>query len=103
MVLPPNSAALLGANTTSRTVALTSPSSNHTGGVGCAFADGSVHFISETIKTHTSGIDPMIAGGATNYSDSSVIFKTYESGGISPWGVWGALGAACDGQAVSIP
>jgi prepilin-type processing-associated H-X9-DG protein len=102
IVMPPNSAACSG-NQTSRGGYITTPSSNHTGGVNCAFGDGSVHFISENVSAITSGIDTRIAGGATSYSDSSVIYNEYETGGVSPWGVWGSLGAVNDGQAVSIP
>jgi hypothetical protein len=103
MVMPPNSVAIMGANTSTRCLTLAAPSSNHTHGVNCAFADGSVHFITDTVNALSSGIDTTIAGGTTSYSDSSVILKTYETGGESKWGVWGALGAACDGQAVMIP
>ncbi|WP_437222085.1 DUF1559 domain-containing protein [Planctomicrobium sp. SH661] len=49
--------------------------SQHTGGVQAVFADGSVRFISENIST-----------GDLSYSSEV-------TGGISPYGVWGALGS----------
>jgi prepilin-type processing-associated H-X9-DG protein len=72
---------------------LNTPSSNHTGGVNCCFGDGSVHFISETINSLTAG---------SGISDSSNIVRNAESGDISKWGVWGALGSAC-GQESAAP
>jgi prepilin-type N-terminal cleavage/methylation domain-containing protein/prepilin-type processing-associated H-X9-DG protein len=64
----------------------------HTGGVNCAFGDGSVHFISETIDSLTS-----------RETEDSGILKSCESGGRSHWGVWGALGSANGSEAKSAP
>ncbi|MEM8733345.1 MAG: DUF1559 domain-containing protein [Planctomycetota bacterium] len=58
------------------------PSSEHTGGVQVANADGSVHFISDGIDTGNLGI---IAPSET-YS------------GPSPYGVWGQLGTKSGGE-----
>ncbi|MGL6196128.1 MAG: DUF1559 domain-containing protein [Thermoguttaceae bacterium] len=58
-------------------------SSYHTGGVNTARADGSVHFVSETVD----------AGNQNNYQVSS---------GPSPYGVWGALGTASGGESTSL-
>ena len=58
-----------------------SPSSNHTGGVNALMADGSVRFISDSI--HTGDLNmPSVTSG------------------ISPYGVWGALGSRAGGEAV---
>jgi prepilin-type processing-associated H-X9-DG protein len=63
---------------------LNSASSQHTGGVNAALADGSVQFISETIDcgTLTSTTVPV-------------------RGGISPFGVWGAYGSINGGESKS--
>ncbi len=57
------------------------PTSNHTGGVNALMADGSVRFISDSI--HTGDLNmPSVTSG------------------ISPYGVWGALGSRAGGEAV---
>jgi prepilin-type N-terminal cleavage/methylation domain-containing protein/prepilin-type processing-associated H-X9-DG protein len=58
-------------------------SSRHTGGVNVGYADGSVHFIAETIDTGNLYVPEM-------------------SSGPSPYGVWGALGSKSGGEAISI-
>jgi prepilin-type processing-associated H-X9-DG protein len=63
---------------------MSGPTSNHLGGANVGFSDGSVHFISETIH----------CGDA----DRAAVLS-----GASPYGVWGALGTASAGEAVSIP
>lgn len=72
--LPPNGPNCLNGAAATRTEALVTAGSYHAGGVNSAFADGSGHFISETINTDLS------ATRANNYSAAS------------PYGVWGALG-----------
>ncbi len=59
------------------------PSSNHTGGVNGAFADGSVRFISNSVDT----------GNLTAPNPTS---------GQSPYGVWGALGSKSGGEVASL-
>ena len=74
-ILPPNSASC--ANAASHWErGIYTPSSRHPGGVNVAFADGSVRFISETVDTGNLGTD----------------FPSPTAGGMSPYGVWGALG-----------
>ncbi len=57
--------------------------SYHTGGVNVARADGSVHFVSETVDT----------GNPNDYQVTS---------GKSPYGIWGAMGTADGGESVSL-
>jgi prepilin-type N-terminal cleavage/methylation domain-containing protein/prepilin-type processing-associated H-X9-DG protein len=60
-----------------------SPSSHHTGGVQCVFADGSVRFISDSINTGNSAAAPVRSGP-------------------SPYGVWGALGTPSGGEVAAL-
>jgi prepilin-type processing-associated H-X9-DG protein len=69
--------------------AIISPSSNHTGGVNCAFADGSIRFVNDTINCLTNGVAATAARPK----------KT----GISDFGVWGALGTKSGGESQSLP
>lgn len=62
------------------------PSSNHNGGVNAVYADGSIHFISNSIDT-----------GNVN---SGIAQPT---SGPSLYGVWGALGSKSGGETVAIP
>ncbi|TWT39187.1 DUF1559 family PulG-like putative transporter [Blastopirellula retiformator] len=80
-VLPPNSPRCTIAHNDG-TWGIWTPSSFHTGGVNVGFADGSVHFISETID----------AGNPT---------ATEAASGPSPYGVWGALGSINGGETQS--
>jgi prepilin-type N-terminal cleavage/methylation domain-containing protein/prepilin-type processing-associated H-X9-DG protein len=60
------------------------PRSHHRGGVNVAFADGAVRFIEDTIER-----------------GSPTAEKTTVGSGISPYGVWGALGTRADGEPIS--
>ena len=64
------------------------PTSNHTGGVNCAFLDGSVHFVSDTINAMNTGM---------SYADFSLTPT-----GTSLYGVWGALGTPNGGESKSL-
>jgi prepilin-type N-terminal cleavage/methylation domain-containing protein/prepilin-type processing-associated H-X9-DG protein len=77
-ILPPNGPVCNGQTTTG----ILTMGSRHPGGVNVAMADGSVRFVSETIDTG-------------NLSASAV------TTGISPYGVWGAMGSKDGGEAVS--
>lgn len=87
-ILPPNTAVcLIGDNNWSNTgghygPGIWTPTSEHTGGVQCAMADGSVQFISENIDTGNLG----------------VVAPLETFGGISPYGVWGAMGTKSGGE-----
>lgn len=61
------------------------PTSNHTGGVNAAMADGSVQFISQSIDTGNLSVPAIQATGA------------------SPYGVWGALGTMNGGEVAELP
>jgi len=62
-----------------------SAGSKHTGGSQVSMADGSVRFISESIDSgNLAAVAPAANGG-----------------GLSPYGVWGALGSARAGETVS--
>jgi prepilin-type N-terminal cleavage/methylation domain-containing protein/prepilin-type processing-associated H-X9-DG protein len=80
-VLPPNSPSCNDSNWDERNAVIT-PTSQHPGGVNVAFADGSVTFVSETINS----------GDPTRPEVTS---------GVSPYGVWGALGSKSGGETVS--
>ncbi len=62
------------------------PSSGHPGGVNCLIADGSVHFVSNTVDT--GNLNAQVTVGYA---------------GASPYGVWGALGSKSGGESVSLP
>ncbi|MEX0794140.1 MAG: DUF1559 domain-containing protein [Pirellulaceae bacterium] len=58
--------------------------SNHPGGVGIGLADGSVRFIAETI-------------------DTGNLSSGHPGNGLSPYGVWGAMGSRAGGEARALP
>jgi prepilin-type processing-associated H-X9-DG protein len=88
-VMPPNAASCMGHDWGERWI-INTPSSNHKGGVNACYGDGSVHFVTETVNTITSG-----------QTDSTEILKHTKESGISHWGVWGALGSACGNESQS--
>jgi prepilin-type N-terminal cleavage/methylation domain-containing protein len=61
------------------------PMSRHPAGVHGVMGDGAVKFIAETIDTGNRALPPPDAPGQGN--------------GVSPYGVWGALGSAAGGEA----
>jgi prepilin-type N-terminal cleavage/methylation domain-containing protein/prepilin-type processing-associated H-X9-DG protein len=85
-VMAPNMASCAGSEWGSA-LTLNTPSSNHTGGVNCCYGDGSVHFISEAINAGSN--------------DSANIIHNPDIGGVSLWGIWGAMGSASGKEAVS--
>ncbi len=58
--------------------------SRHTGGVNAVYADGSVHFISDSVDAGNQGLPENLTG-------------------LSPYGVWGALGSKAAGEATATP
>jgi hypothetical protein len=87
-ILPPNSASCAASNagTVFHNRAIFSANSYHAHGVNTVLADGSVHFIIETINS----------GEITNTT-------TPQNSSISPFGVWGALGSINGGETVELP
>lgn len=86
-VLPPNSPSCHeGTDNPGQGRAYFSASSNHTGGVNVAMGDGSVQFVSSTISSGDLDFD--------GWQDIT---------GISPFGVWGALGSINGGESQSLP
>lgn len=84
-ILPPNSASCFiaqGSASYHLMNGIWTPGSEHTGGVQATFADGSVRFISSNID---AGNQSIVAPAATG-------------GGLSPYGVWGALGTKAAGE-----
>ena len=86
-VLAPNSPSCAeGGNWGDQQHYMGSASSNHTGGVNIAMADGSVHFVSENIDT-----------GDTSLGIANRKF------GESFYGVWGGLGSISGNEVVQLP
>jgi len=75
--------------------AITSATSNHTGGVNAALGDGSVRFVSDSVG---SG-DPNADVNGTVYPTAG---SPKEFTGRSPFGVWGALGTINGGESTSL-
>ncbi len=85
-ILPPNSPSCTDdANTNADSINVLLPASSlHPGGVNVLMADASVRFVSENINT----------------GDLSVSQTSSSFGGLSPYGVWGALGSKSSGEVV---
>jgi prepilin-type processing-associated H-X9-DG protein len=69
-------------------------SSFHTGGAQASMADGSVHFISQSIDMGNQSAVQQRPNG----EGGPEIF-----GGVSNYGVWGALGSRSAGEVAAIP
>ena len=85
-VLAPNSPSCIQNGNTNGDAndTLMPPTSNHPGGCMTLRADGSVHFVTDTIDTGDLSQPGLRAGN-----------------GRSPYGVWGALGSKAGGEVVS--
>ncbi|GIW98797.1 MAG: prepilin-type N-terminal cleavage/methylation domain-containing protein [Pirellulaceae bacterium] len=89
-ILPPNSAVCIimeGSASPHWFPGIWTATSEHVGGVQVAMADGSVHFVSDSIDTGNLG----------------VVAPAANAGIPSPYGVWGALGTARAGEVSSLP
>ncbi len=91
-VLPPNSPSCVTSEGVSNPGyaqhGYLSASSYHSGGVNGLYADGSVHFISDTVD----------CGNKLSSTD----YLNTDPNGKSPFGVWGALGSIGGGESVSM-
>lgn len=101
-VLPPNSPSCTyeGGSSVHVDAFLYPPTSYHTGGVCAAFADGSVHFISDTIQS-SFGVNASGAYAGQPVSGRSMKYQGYS--GASAFGLWGALGSINGGESTSLP
>ncbi|MBR0225609.1 MAG: DUF1559 domain-containing protein [Thermoguttaceae bacterium] len=90
-ILPPNSPACSG-NADFTYASYMPASSNHSGGVNCAMFDGSVRFVSDTVSCETAGTSGL--SGWYKYWGSQT--------GVSPFGVWGAMGTMNAAETVSL-
>ncbi|MDO4587350.1 MAG: DUF1559 domain-containing protein [Planctomycetia bacterium] len=99
-ILPPNAPTCSG-SAQKNSLVLPTASSNHSGGVNVAFADGAVKFVSDTVNVANLDMTP------TDYENSLGIY--YGAGtqpqmymGPSPYGIWGALGSRNCGESASL-
>ena len=90
-ILPPNSPTC--AVNGPEDCVITTASSNHSGGVNACFADGSVHFISDTIDAGNQNSD--------YYDVVPNKERPQDYGGATEYGVWGAMGSSSGGESVT--
>jgi type II secretory pathway pseudopilin PulG len=103
-ILPPNSPNCSGSTDTEGGVSLISASSEHTGGVNAAVADGSVRFVSETVQTqnlNNSTLDTTLEVAVSGYSPSKSDPQHYT--GPSIYGIWGSFATRAGGESVAVP
>ena len=81
-ILPPNSPSCFNNGGGHWNSGMYSAGSWHPGGVLCLNADGSTHFVAETI----------------NCGNQSATPPAYNGSGYSPYGVWGAMGTKASGE-----
>ncbi|MDR0611624.1 MAG: DUF1559 domain-containing protein [Planctomycetaceae bacterium] len=84
-IMPPNAPACSNGGDPGNEYFLAGPTSKHSGGANGTLMDGSVRFFSDTVNARTSGA-PMALNS---------------EGGISNFGVWGALGSMNGGESAT--
>ncbi len=99
-VLPPNSISCISAGWIADN-GFHSATSHHQGGVNVALGDGAVRFVADTINCEGQSYNPF-SDQANNYNAGGW-FNSWEPAGMSPYGVWGALGSRNGGETVSLP
>ena len=70
-------------------------SSNHPGGVNVGLLDGSGRFVNDSVNVGTNQ-------SATEFSGVNLLTNTAYTG-VSPYGVWGALGSIDGNESVALP
>lgn len=95
-VLPPNSPTC-DTDLNAESDPLVSASSNHSGGVNVAMADGSVRFVSETIQTEN--LDKTPADAPWNAPAGTPQWYA----GESIYGVWGSMATRAGGESKTAP
>jgi prepilin-type processing-associated H-X9-DG protein len=99
-VMPPNSVSAILSNdqghTSSGAWVTICLSSNHSGGANSCFADGSVHFITDTISNSS------FSGSEVIYPCINGKYEVTEFSGESPYGIIGALSTINGGEAKSL-
>lgn len=95
-ILPPNSPSATdgGAGSGNRhdCSSVMSATSNHTGGVNVGLCDGSVTFVSDTVNSLNAGLTWATATDPQGSGEN----------GISPFGIWGAMGSINGGESASL-
>ncbi len=103
-VLPPNSPSCVNGE-----YGGASASSEHPGGVQSVFADGSIHFISDTIQTKNLGVKGTWTGGAGDWTPQNELVAAAAGGTDAvanqamSYGVWAELGNICGGISSQLP
>ncbi len=106
ITLPPNSPSCFALGSTRYGGA--SASSNHSGGVQTAFADGSVHFVSDTVHTKNMDVKGTHYGDSTDTLYPAALIAGNTSGdavtgAAFSYGLWSELGSINGGESTALP
>jgi prepilin-type processing-associated H-X9-DG protein len=98
-IMPPNSVSAVSiGNDNANQWIMMNLSSNHSGGANVAFADGSVHFLPDTVSNSSFAGSGDVRGCHTMHPDTGA--QPY---GESPYGVIGALSTVASGESKTAP